>query len=99
MNRFRLGLAAWLLTASAVAADRTTAPAAPPPETPPATVGGKGGEPTGPVKAGEEPVFQLPELVIVGANQARIMAQKEQLTATPLKGLHEAPLLEKEEGS
>jgi len=98
MNKFPRLFAVWLLASSVQAADRTSAPAAPPSEAPPATVGGKSGEPAPPVKGVEEPVFQLPELVIVGENQARIMAQKEQLTATPLKGLHEAPLLEKEEG-
>ncbi len=50
-------------------------------------------------KAVEEPVFKMPELVIIGDNQARIMAQKEQLAGSPMRGLHEAPLLEKEEGS
>jgi len=52
-----------------------------------------------PVKKIEEQVFKLPELVIIGENQARIMAQKEQMAGTPLSGLHEAPLLEKEEGA
>jgi hypothetical protein len=52
-----------------------------------------------PVKKVDEPVFKLPELVIIGENQARIMAQKEQMAGTPLSGLHEAPLLEKEEGA
>lgn len=67
---------------------------------PPATVGGRPAEaPKPPAKAVEEPVFRLPELVIIGENQARIMAQKESLTGSPLKGLHEAPLLEKEESS
>jgi len=56
-------------------------------------------EPASPVKTVEEPVFKLPELVIIGENQARIMAQKEQMAGTPLAGLHEAPLLEKEEGA
>lgn len=99
MNSVQPWLGILLAASIASAAERTTAPSAPPAEKPPATVGGKGGEPAAPVKAVEEPVFQLPELVIIGENQARIMAQKEQLTATPLKGLHEAPLLEKEEGS
>lgn len=98
MNRCLLWAAAWLLVSAGQAAERTAAPAAPPSEAPPATVGGKGGEPASPIKGVEEPVFQLPELVIIGENQARIMAQKEQLTGTLLKGLHEAPLLEKEEG-
>jgi len=56
-------------------------------------------EPAAPAKPVEEPVFQLPELVIVGENQARILAQKEQFTSSPLKGLREAPLLEKEENT
>ncbi|MEK7765835.1 MAG: hypothetical protein AAB368_06315, partial [bacterium] len=55
--------------------------------------------PAAPAKPVEEPVFQLPELVIVGENQARILAQKEQFSSSPLKGLREAPLLEKEENS
>jgi len=72
--------------------------AAPPP---PATVGAKAPEGTSalPVKGVEEPVFRLPELVIIGENRARIMAQKEALAGSPLQGLHEAPLLEKEESS
>ena len=56
-------------------------------------------EQVNPVKKVDEPVFKLPELVIIGENQARIMAQKEQMAGTPLSGLHEAPLLEKEEGA
>ncbi len=53
--------------------------------------------PPTPKKSVEEPVFQLPELVIIGENQARIMAQKERLVDSPMRGLGEAPLLEKEE--
>ena len=65
---------------------------------PPVTVGtAQPAGPQAPTKGIEEPVFQLPELVIVGENQARIMAQKEALTTSPMRGLHEAPLLEKEE--
>jgi hypothetical protein len=55
--------------------------------------------PDNPVKTVEEPMFTMPELVIIGENQARIMAQKEQMAGTPAQGLREAPLLEKEEGS
>ena len=55
--------------------------------------------PQSPVKTVDEPTFTMPELVIIGENQARIMAQKEQLTGSPAQGLREAPLLEKEEGS
>lgn len=70
-----------------------------PEEKPAAKAGGEARAPAPPTKAVEEPVFQMPELVIIGENQARIMAQKEQLAGTPMRGLHEAPLLEKEEGS
>ena len=68
----------------------------------PATPGGSPSAPPQPAPAAtavEEPAFQMPELVIIGENQARIMAQKEQMAGTPLRGLREAPLLEKEEGT
>ncbi len=64
----------------------------------PAT-GAQGGEEAVPVKRIEEPVFQLPELVIIGENQVRIMAQREQFAASPMQSLGEAPLLEKEEAA
>ncbi|MEK7476077.1 MAG: TonB-dependent receptor [Candidatus Coatesbacteria bacterium] len=87
---------------AAVAAEKSGRPAGPEaPAPPPDTVGAKAPEATtpAPVKSVEEPVFQLPELVIIGENRARIMAQKEALAGSPLRGLHEAPLLEKEESS
>lgn len=98
----RAWLSALLLTGGlAFAAEKSGGipdPEAPKP--PPATVGtDKEAQPSVPAKGVEEPVFQLPDLVIVGENQARIMAQKEALTGSPLQGLHEAPLLEKEESS
>jgi hypothetical protein len=81
-----------------------TAPSAPPPtalarKAPPGPSQAAAGTEAKPSKAVEEPVFQLPELVIVGENQARILAQKEQMADTPMKVLREAPLLEKEEGA
>ncbi len=96
-----LPLLLWLVTGPSYAAEKSGGmPDVEQPAPPPATVG-TGGEaqPTAPAKGVEEPVFQLPDLVIVGENQARIMAQKEALTGSPLQGLHEAPLLEKEESS
>jgi len=91
-----------LISAIVWAASPAVSPAPPSEDEAPARAGtaNKAEPPAPPVrKSVDEPVFRMPELVIIGENQARIMAQKERMSGSPLAGLHEAPLLEKEEGT